>query len=1078
MDRRTHARGQKAISRRRGRRLLAVLVALVSVVSGTAVRGSVAPARAAGVVPGGFSDNVAIGGLSFPTDVAFAADGRVFVSEKSGLVKVFDSLSDPTATVFADLRTRVHNFLDRGLLGLTLDPQFPTRPFVYVIYTYDALPGGTEPAWGTPGASSDGCPDPPGATTDGCVVQARLSRLTADGDRMSGEEHVLVSDWCQQFPSHSIGTVAFGPDGALYVSAGDGSNYHYVDYGQTKNPCGDPPGPAGTGLVPPNAEGGSLRSQSVRRPAGQPVSLDGTIIRIDPLTGAGLPDNPFASSPDENARRIVAYGLRNPFRFGFRPGTEELWTADVGWNTWEEINRVRDVNDGVVENFGWPCYEGHGRQPGYDAADLSRCESLYPNAAAHTRPFHVYAHADKVVPGDQCSVGSSSITGIAFEDGSNYPADYDGALFFADAVRGCIWVMTRGGGADPSPGRISQFVGGGGAIVKILSGPGGDIFYVDLGAGQIRRVTYNGANHPPTAFIAADPTTGAAPLTVAFDGSGSVDLDPGDQLSYAWDLDGDGQFDDSSAVAPTFTYPSNGSVTVGLRVTDPAGASNTETTTIVVGPPNSPPVPVIDAPTSALRWKVGDPISFSGRATDAQEGALPASRLTWSVVLNHCPSNCHAHPLQDFAGVAGGSVPAPDHDYPASLSLVLTAVDAAGATASTSVVLNPRTVNLTFATVPSGLELGVGADTVTAPATRTVIVGSSNSVSASGLRTSGGTTYGFDTWSDGGAATHNIVAPATPATYTATFRPVTVGCPATQNFFYTIPSPTGPPAATRMPDGRIAFATVGSDGRSYLASADIAGDPIASTALQCHGGLATDNPAVAVGTGFADLFVHAGDNSIWTRRLTSGGGGAWQALPIGGATFNGPSAVVTSGDVVHLVVRGTNGGLFHARRSGSTWTGWENLGGFIHGTPAVAARPGGGITIVARGGDDAVWERHGDTGAWSGWASLGGVTFSSPTVASGYTPDHLQLFVAGAAGGLWQGNLTNSAWGGWFGVEGSLSASARLAAAATPGRVIVYASEGGVTSYLQYTDRWIGYNPAPYTCASCLPAVRRPGAVP
>ena len=90
------------------------------------------------------------------------------------------------------------------------------------------------------------------------------------------------------------------------------------------------------------------------------MSLDGSIIRVDPLTGAGLPDNPFASSPDEDARRIIAYGLRNPFRFGFRPGTEELWVGDVGWNTWEEINRVRDVNDGVVENFGWPCYEGSG----------------------------------------------------------------------------------------------------------------------------------------------------------------------------------------------------------------------------------------------------------------------------------------------------------------------------------------------------------------------------------------------------------------------------------------------------------------------------------------------------------------------------------------------------------------------------------------------------------------------------------------------------------------------------------------------------------------------------------------------
>ena len=76
---------------------------------------------------------------------------------------------------------------------------------MYALHTYDALPGGTAPRWGTAGAIGDGCPNPPGSTVDGCVVQARLSRLTASGDQMTGPEQVLVSGWCQQFPSHSIG---------------------------------------------------------------------------------------------------------------------------------------------------------------------------------------------------------------------------------------------------------------------------------------------------------------------------------------------------------------------------------------------------------------------------------------------------------------------------------------------------------------------------------------------------------------------------------------------------------------------------------------------------------------------------------------------------------------------------------------------------------------------------------------------------------------------------------------------------------------------------------------------------------
>src|SRR5467141_3144505 len=93
--------------------------------------------------PPGFHDTVVFQGLTAPTAVAFAPDGRVFVAEQSGLIKVFDSVSDTQPTVFADLRTNVLNYSDRGLVGLALDPSFPTKPYVYVLYTYDAQIGGT-----------------------------------------------------------------------------------------------------------------------------------------------------------------------------------------------------------------------------------------------------------------------------------------------------------------------------------------------------------------------------------------------------------------------------------------------------------------------------------------------------------------------------------------------------------------------------------------------------------------------------------------------------------------------------------------------------------------------------------------------------------------------------------------------------------------------------------------------------------------------------------------------------------------------------------------------------------------------
>ena len=92
----------------------------------------------AATVPTGFVDELMISGLNNPTQVEFSSDGRVFVAEKSGLIRVYDYLGDPTPEVFADLRTEVHNFWDRGLLGLELAPGFPDPPYVYALYTRDA----------------------------------------------------------------------------------------------------------------------------------------------------------------------------------------------------------------------------------------------------------------------------------------------------------------------------------------------------------------------------------------------------------------------------------------------------------------------------------------------------------------------------------------------------------------------------------------------------------------------------------------------------------------------------------------------------------------------------------------------------------------------------------------------------------------------------------------------------------------------------------------------------------------------------------------------------------------------------
>jgi glucose/arabinose dehydrogenase/Ca2+-binding RTX toxin-like protein len=745
-----------------------------------------APVSVAGgaTLPPGFQEDVVLGGLVNPTVVRFSPDGRVFVAEKSGLVKVFDSVADTTPTIYADLRTQVHNYWDRGLLGMALDPQFPADPYVYVLYTRDSsVIGGAAPRWGTAGATSDPCPNPPGGNVDGCVVSGRLSRLNAEG-----QETALIDDWCQQYPSHSQGQIQFGPDGMLYATSGDGAAFSFADWGQDGspvNPCGDPPGGVGAALTPPTAEGGALRAQDLRT-SGDPVTLDGSLIRVNPDNGFAPPTNPLFSSADLNARRIVMHGFRNPFRVAFRPGTSELWIGDVGLGRWEEINRVTELL-GTVENGGWPCYEGPARPPSFEQLDLNICESLYAvGPSAVLAPYYSYSHSAKVVANETCPSGSSSLSGLAFYQGGDYPAEYDGALFFADYSRDCIWAMRAGANGLPNPSDIVTLVAPAAGPVSLEIGPGGDLFYTDFDGGTVRRIRYFPTNQPPVAVAQATPSSGIAPLEVSFDGRGSSDPD-GDTLTYAWDLDGDGQYDDSTSPTPSHTYTQDGAVTAGLRVSDLSGASDTDAIVVTVG--NTAPVATIGAPSSATTWAVGESVAFAGSATDPQ-GPLPAYAYHWELVLHHCPSTCHEHLVQEFTGQTG-AFDGPNHDYPAHLELRLTLTDDGGLTDVETVSLQPKTVQATFATTISGLQLTVDDDSAAAPFTRTFITGSTHTAAAPATQTLGGVEFTFVSWSNGAPRLHQLT-PTTSATYTAEYSGGAPGSctynPATRSVAAAVPS--------------------------------------------------------------------------------------------------------------------------------------------------------------------------------------------------------------------------------------------------------------------------------------------------
>ncbi|MFQ5435666.1 MAG: PQQ-dependent sugar dehydrogenase, partial [Anaerolineae bacterium] len=316
-------------------------------------------------------------GFTRPTDITNAGDNRLFIVEQAGLIKIIDEnglvLIEPFLDIDALVDSASHN--ERGLLGLAFHPSYPTEPYFYVNYTAE---GG------------------------GDTVIARF-QVSADdpnlADPDSRQEILRVS---QPQGNHNAGDLAFGPDGTLYITMGDGGGGGDNDPGH---------GDIGNGQ--------------------ERTTLLGKILRIDvngstPYTVPA--DNPFvgdSSTLDE----IWALGLRNPWRISFDRQTGDLYIADVGQNAWEEINFQSAESNGG-ENYGWRCYEGNA------AFNTTGCGA----PAEYVFPIDDYPHSNSTEPDD----AGFSITGGFVYRGSNYP-DLAGIYIYADFGSSNVWLARSNG---------------------------------------------------------------------------------------------------------------------------------------------------------------------------------------------------------------------------------------------------------------------------------------------------------------------------------------------------------------------------------------------------------------------------------------------------------------------------------------------------------------------------------------------------------------------------------------------------------------------------------------------------------
>jgi glucose/arabinose dehydrogenase len=612
------------------------------------------------------NDRVIIG-LDEPTQIAWTPDGRMLIAERDGTIWVVPPGSSQVLPTPLIQVPNVETGDERGLLGLTVDPQFAQNGYVYVYYTHSSL-------------------------------HNRVSRFSVTGDTAApGSEFVLWQNPSQSAIWHQGGDIRFGPDGDLYVSVGD------------------------------HLQGFTAQDLD---------SYNGKILRVT-RDGIAPPDNPFYDGNGPNLDAIWAIGLRNPFRFAIDPATGRLIIGDVGEGSTEEV----DIG-APGANYGWPTCEGTCSTPGM------------------TNPIYSYPHNNR----------DASVTAGFVYRGSQFPAEYQGDFFFGDYAQNWIKRLefNSSGGLggvqsfEPPDGRLD---GPYGDIVAIQQGPDGSLWYVDTGpfqndnAGSIRRVRNVNANQPPTALASANPTTGQAPLPVAFSSAGSADPE-GATITYRWDF-GDGTT--STQANPAHTYPTSGRYTVRLTTSDGTMEAISDPLAITAG---APPAPRILAPADGSTFRAGDVIGFSGDATDPEDGAIPASRLSWKIVFHH---DTHIHPVLDGLAGSSGSVtiPTTGHSFKGNTSyeIVLTATDSDGIQASRSVTVNPQKVNLTFTSVPPGQAVTVDSVPSTTPFMVNEIVGFQYAVDTPSPQNGNV----FSSWSDGGAKAHTVTVPATDSTLTARF---------------------------------------------------------------------------------------------------------------------------------------------------------------------------------------------------------------------------------------------------------------------------------------------------------------------
>lgn len=566
------------------------------------------------------------GELDEPMAFEVLPSGKVYIIERKGAFKVYDPATKLTRTietlpvnityVGADGVAKV---AEEGLIGLTLDPNFATNHFIYLLYA------------------------------DTAVTKHVLARWTLNEfDELDPDSKVVILEYGTQRETccHTGGGMAWDKAGNLLLTVGDNT---------------------GVNLTAHTDERPGRINWDDQHTAANTNDLRGKILRIHPEEKGGytIPaGNLFAPGTPRTRPEIYAMGVRNPWRIFVDSRTGWIYWSEVGPDALEDnANTARGYDEfnqaKAPGNYGWPYFIGEsGAFPWYDYAakkpgprkDPARpindsvnntgLRELPPAQPAFIwYPYALSAKFPELGTGARSAMGGPIFHKADLPKAKRlFPDYYEGKWMIGDLSRGLVMAVSMT--ADGAYAGMERFLPSYRPVepIDMKFGPDGDLYVLEYGSNWFRksdnsrlvRIEYNAGNRAPVAKATANALGGTVPLKVNLSGKGSADPD-GDALKYTWSVEPEAGGPAQTFTTPdaTVTFSKTGVYFATLTVTDPAGKTNDQLLTIVAG--NEPPKISFDIPGNRTFFFTDQPVKYAVSVTDKEDGPPQANTVAFSI---------------------------------------------------------------------------------------------------------------------------------------------------------------------------------------------------------------------------------------------------------------------------------------------------------------------------------------------------------------------------------------------------------------------------------------------------------------